>query len=129
MTHVALMLPLAELLVAGGLLLGNQAAAFGAIAPLLVFAAAMAINIRFGRRHIDCGGGHAGLCQTLGWPLVARNMLMVLGLAPRPAPGVLDLTDASVGTLAGVAAFVLMQMFKIIIALPRRGGAKGLRQV
>jgi hypothetical protein len=49
-----------------------------AAALLLAYAGAMAINLRRGRRHIDCGclgfGAHR---PYLGWPLVLRN----LGLA------------------------------------------------
>ncbi|WP_328799179.1 MauE/DoxX family redox-associated membrane protein, partial [Sandarakinorhabdus rubra] len=63
-TPAAALLPLAELAVAAGLLAGVwQPAAWAplaAIALLLTFAAAMAINIGRGRRHIDCGCGHAG---------------------------------------------------------------------
>ena len=64
----AALLPGVELLVAAGLLLGfAPLAPLVAIALLLVFAAAMAINIGRGRRHIDCGCGHVGLRQQLGW--------------------------------------------------------------
>ena len=44
-----------------------------AMALLALFAAAMAINIRRGRDHIDCGCGQSFLRQTLSWMLVARN--------------------------------------------------------
>ena len=47
--------------------------ALAAIALLLLFAAAMAINIARGRDHIDCGCGESFLRQTLSWALVARN--------------------------------------------------------
>ena len=60
----AALLPGVELLVGAGLLLGfAPLAPMVAIALLLVFAAAMAINIGRGRRHIDCGCGHSGLAS------------------------------------------------------------------
>jgi hypothetical protein len=126
---VALVLPVAELLVAAGLLLGNQPAApLAAMALLLVFAAAMAINIRRGRRHIDCGCGHAGLRQDLGWAMVGRNLIMALALGLRiVAPGELAAADIGVAIASGVMVYLLMLMFNALKALPGRqpGGARG----
>lgn len=125
----AVFLPLVELLVAAGLLLGNRPAApLAAIALLLVFAGAMAINIMRGRRHIDCGCGHAGLRQTLGWPMVARNLAMAAALSIRilmPAP--LTMADLAVAIAAGAMLFLLTLMFNALKALPghQSGGARG----
>src|SRR5579863_6227240 len=47
-----------------------------AMAFLALFAAAMAINIRRGRDHIDCGCGDTFLRQTLNWALVTRNIVL-----------------------------------------------------
>jgi hypothetical protein len=125
----ALLLPIVELVVAVGLLFGNRPAApIAAIGLLLVFAAAMAINIRRGRRHIDCGCGHAGLRQDLGWPMVARNLVMALALGVRLAtPGELAPFDIGVAIAAGVMVYLLMLMFNALKALPGRqpGGARG----
>ncbi len=118
----ALLLPPVELVVATGLLSGNRLAApVAAIALLLVFAAAMAINIRRGRRNIDCGCGHAALRQSLGWGLVARNLGMATALLPQlfAGPG-LAIVDMAVAALAGLAAFLLLQMINAINALPAR---------
>jgi hypothetical protein len=125
----ALLLPFVELIVAVGLLLGNRPAApLAAIVLLLVFAAAMAINIRRGRRHIDCGCGHSGLRQDLGWRMVARNLVMALALAVRLAtPGDLAMLDIGVAIAAGAMVYLLMLMFNALKALPGRqpGGARG----
>jgi hypothetical protein len=126
---VALLLPIAELLVAVGLLVGNRPAApLAAIMLLLVFAAAMAINIQRGRRHIDCGCGHAGLRQDLGWPMVIRNLVMALALGLRlGTPGDLAAIDLGVAIAAGAMVYLLMLMFNALKALPGRqpGGARG----
>lgn len=116
----ALLLPFVELLVAAGLLLGNRPAApLAAMALLLVFAAAMAINIRRGRRQIDCGCGHVGLRQQLGWPMVARNIvlanLLVLRLA---SPAGIAPFDLAVAAAAGAMLFLLLLMFNTLKALP-----------
>ena len=50
---------------------------------------------------------------------MARNLLMALALTPRLAGAPpLDTADLLVAALAGVAGFVLIQMFKTINALP-----------
>lgn len=125
----ALLLPVVELIVAVGLLFGNRPAApLAAIVLLLVFAAAMAINLRRGRRHIDCGCGHIGLRQDLGWPMVARNLVMALALCVRLAtPGELAMLDVGVAIAAGAIVYLLMLMFNALKALPGRqpGGARG----
>ena len=125
----AWLLPIVELLVAVALLTGSRLLAPAvAILLLLVFAAAMAINILRGRRNIDCGCGHAGLRQTLGWPMVARNLAMAAALSIRillPAP--LALADMAVAIAAGAMLFLLMLMFNALKALPghQPGGARG----
>lgn len=124
----AALLPGVELLVAVGLLLGfAPLAPMVAIALLLVFAAAMAINIGRGRRHIDCGCGHVGLRQQLGWSQVARNLVLATALLPALAAGRADLgmADAALGAAAGVALYLLLLMFSAVGALvasaPKQG--------
>ncbi|WP_017667407.1 MauE/DoxX family redox-associated membrane protein [Sandarakinorhabdus sp. AAP62] len=124
----ALALPVAELAVAAGLLLGMAPIApLAAIALLLIFAAAMAINIGRGRRHIDCGCGHAGLRQSLGWGQVLRNLVLAAALLPalladRAALGAADL---AVAMAAGVVLYLFMLMISALGALnisaPGRG--------
>jgi uncharacterized membrane protein len=49
---------------------------------LLVFAAAMAVNLVRGRRDVDCGCFVGLLKQRISWPLVVRNIVLAgFGLA------------------------------------------------
>jgi len=127
----AAVLPLAELLVAVGLLMALRPwAPMAAAALLLVFAAAMAINIRRGRRHIDCGCGHAALRQALGWTMVLRNVGLSMALLLWVVlPGSLATAEIVVAVVAGGVAFLMLQMFNALRALGnqtvRAGGAKG----
>jgi hypothetical protein len=91
---------------------------------LLIFAAAMAVNIRRGRRHIDCGCGHAGLRQQLGWSMVVRNLLMAAALGLRLAtPGDATPVDFALAAAAGGVFYLLTLMFNALKALP--GGQPG----
>jgi hypothetical protein len=118
-------LPWVELAIAALLLLG-LVVALPPIAPLtamlllLVFAAAMAINIRRGRRHIDCGCGHAGLRQQLGWGQVVRNVVLGIGLLPLLAVSSAPLlagTDLAVAVAAGIAIHLLLLLFTTLNAV------------
>jgi uncharacterized membrane protein YphA (DoxX/SURF4 family) len=113
---VARALPIVE--IAAGLLLlwpGTRAAgAILAIALLLLFVAAMAINLARGRREIDCGCFLGRQKERIGWRLVARNLLLVALAAPlalvepAAAPGLLDVLTvlfAAGSLLALYAAF------------------------
>lgn len=51
---------------------------------LTVYAAAMAVNLRRGRRHISCGCGTGD--RLSGW-LVGRNLVLALGALPTLLPG------------------------------------------
>lgn len=116
----ATLLPGVELLVATGLLFGGAPVApLAAIALLLVFAAAMAINIGRGRVHIDCGCGHAGLRQSLGWGKVLRNLVLAAALMPALVGGRGDLGtgDFAVAMAAGAAIYLLLLMFSALGAL------------
>jgi hypothetical protein len=116
----ALALPVVELAVAVGLALGvAPVAPLAAAALLLVFAGAMAVNIRRGRHHIDCGCGHSGLRQRLGWGQVARNLLLALALVPAiigQAP--LIGSDALLAAAAGVVLYLLLLLFTALRGLP-----------
>jgi uncharacterized membrane protein YphA (DoxX/SURF4 family) len=115
---VAYALPPVEALLGAALLLGL---AFpwpeaGAAALLLLFAVAMGINIRRGRRHIDCGCFQSALKQTLSWTLVVRNVVMalLLGLAMLSAGGSADLWVTLDGLLVGGVLFVILQSLTIL---------------
>ncbi len=127
-TPASLALPLVELAVGAALLLGNRP-----LAPLLAmllltgFAGAMAVNIRRGRLHIDCGCGQSALAQTIGWPLVVRNLLLAAALLPRLAGG-MDLAsgEIAVAVLSGLALFLLYTVFNTLNALSSRLARTGL---
>lgn len=102
--RVARLLPLLELLVAGGLLAAWRPA-FPAAALLLAgYGLAMAINLARGRREIDCGCG--AMPQRLSLWLVARNAVLAAAalslLLPAGArPGAPDaMTLAAIATVA-----------------------------
>ena len=83
---------------------------------LLLFAAAMAVNLRRGRREIDCGCFQSSLRQQLSWTLVLRNLAMALliglaGLSPPVVPDNWTLINALLVT--GVL-FVLLQTLNIL---------------
>jgi hypothetical protein len=93
--------------------------ALAAMALLTLFATAMAINIRRGRDHIDCGCGETFLRQTLNWTLVVRNGLLVALLVPSAvmtAPMTMPL--ALSGVAAGLSLFLLYLLLNILAALP-----------
>lgn len=75
-TPVARMLPLLELGIATALLLPltREAATTVAVALLLLYGAAMAVNLLRGRSAIDCGCGDVP--RMLSWWLVLRNVLL-----------------------------------------------------
>jgi uncharacterized membrane protein YphA (DoxX/SURF4 family) len=117
----AYLLPPFEALLGAALLLGLLApwAEVAAAALLLLFAAAMAVNIIRGRRHIDCGCFQSALKQTLNWILVARNaflaLLLGLGLAITAGPTELRMTID--GLLAGGVFFAILQSLNILWAI------------
>lgn len=122
---VAAVLPLVELALGAGLIaalvVGGWFALVTGLAAaglLLVFAGAMAVNLRRGRGHIDCGCGHPELRQPLSWLLVGRNLvlavpLVALGLVWLPLRG-LDLVSVAAG---GVVAALVYYLFNALAAL------------
>jgi hypothetical protein len=83
---------------------------------LLVFAAAMGINLARGRRAIDCGCFQSTLKQTLSWRLVARNVVLAAlavgaALAPRASWQDWGTFD---GMLGGATTFVLLQALELL---------------
>lgn len=125
----ATLLPLVELGLGIALLAGSRplAPATG-IALLLVFAGAMAINIRRGRTQIDCGCGHDGLRQGLSWPLVVRNIGLAVALALRlPGGETLASSERMVAAMSGIVLFLLILFFNALNALPGRPAAGATR--
>jgi hypothetical protein len=133
---VAALLPPLELMLGLGLI----ASAVSGVAPLhwialpaaalfVAFAWAMAINIRRGRSHIDCGCGRSQLRQPLGWGLVARNgvlAVLVLIHAVAPPRGFV-LADLALALAAGLCLFVFFLLFNTLAALSASPLASGRR--
>ena len=117
----SLLLPPAEMVV-GLALLSAQSRPWSeaaAIALLGLFALAMAINVRRGRTHIDCGCGQSFLKQNISWILVGRNAGLVALLWPSlflPSPTAI--TTGLMGAAAGMAFFVVYLLFNALSALP-----------
>ena len=125
----AALLPPAEMVLAV-LLLSAQLwpwPALAAMVLLLMFAAAMAINIRRGRNHIDCGCGETFLRQPLSWSLVGRNGALAALLVPSVMmPSPMSVSLALSGVAAGIGLFLLYLSFNILAALPG-ANARGRR--
>jgi hypothetical protein len=134
---VAALLPLVELGLGLGLIAGVvtdgrlRLFALPAAALLLVFAGAMAINIRRGRQAIDCGCGRSHLRQPLGWSLVARNAVLALLVAidalPRWPADTVAPVDIALACVAGVAVFGMVLLFNALTALAASPLASGRR--
>jgi hypothetical protein len=115
-------LPPLELLLAICLLStqGRPWPELAAIALLMLFAGAMAINIARGRVHIDCGCGQAFLAQHLSRPLTARNLVLAALLLPSLVPSASVPMPALLGAVAaGLGFFLLYLLFNLLEALPR----------
>ena len=113
---VASALPFVELALGVALLAGGQRlAVLPAAMLLLAFAGAMAVNLRRGRGHIDCGCGRSDLRQPLSWSLVWRNLalaaLVLLRLPPAPVNNIVDVATAIVG---GASIFLIVLLFNAI---------------
>lgn len=130
---VAWLIITSELMVVLSLTTGFMLAAGSllAIALLAAFAAAIAINLARGRRHIDCGCFQSALRQRLSASLVARNAVLivialpVLEYAMRSSPAAPDIVglramslfQAMNGVGAGLVLFVLYQFFEQALAI------------
>ncbi|CAN7525379.1 hypothetical protein LJR219_003703 [Phenylobacterium sp. LjRoot219] len=128
----AMLLPIAEAL-AGGALLVDPFCQQGAVlagALLLLFALAIGVNLARGRRAIDCGCDLSGRGQPISWRLVARNLgltaLLAFTLAPaRPVAPAVWAAAAATAALAFCLYLALHQLWSV--AAPRPVGASGVR--
>ena len=114
----AYLIPPAELLLGATLLL-NLAFPWPllcAAALLLLFALAMGVNLRRGRRYIDCGCFQGALRQTLSWTLVVRNavLALLLGIALLSNDTPHDFLALTNGYLAGAVLFIILQALGIL---------------
>lgn len=113
---VSAILPLAEILIGALLLIGlDPLATIAAVALLLTFAAAMAVNLARGRRQIHCGCGRLDLQQRLSWGKVHFNLLLaaLMMIPAGPAQPFDPMAHASV-LFAGGALWILHLLFEAI---------------
>lgn len=112
------LLPLTEVAVGVAALVAPTIGAPGAALLLLIFAGAMAINLRRGRREIDCGCHQSVLRQRLSWTLVWRNgVLALIALAASLPAGRLGAGAWLTGAAAGVGSFVLYSAMNALWAV------------
>lgn len=82
----------------------SQAGAFLAATLLMIYAAAMAVNLVRGRSFIDCGCG--GPSESLSWALVARNLMLTAILLPTALGNAGALNAAETAVAFGAAATI-----------------------
>lgn len=109
---LAPLVPLAELVVAAGLLppAARPGAALGGAALLLAYAAAIAVNLRRGRRELACGCGGPDDARPIAPWMVVRNLVLALLLAltllPWEARAWLPTDGLTVGAGSAVATLL-----------------------
>ena len=95
--------------------------AYAAAAQLIVFAAAIAINLRRGRRSIDCGCFGSRLRQGLSAWMVARNLilaLLALGLLLPGRPRELSALDIAAALAVVATLSVLYPVLAVVLRPP-----------
>lgn len=123
---VAMILPVVELAVAAGLLIGPLVvpAAIAASALLAGFGLAIMINVLRGRTWIDCGCFRNGMKQRISWVMVGRNAAltaMALGVvALQPLARSAGPVDLVTGAMAGAALVLLYFSASMLGGLPAR---------
>lgn len=121
----AVLVPVAEAAGAAGILIppAHRAAAAILLILLIVFTAAIVINLMRGRLNVDCGCFGPALRQPLSWWLPARNVLLMAlaAIAILPAAG-RAMTALDVATmLLGAATVVVLYLAAnyLLANLPR----------
>ena len=126
-------LAFAELAAGLALLAPPLAAGAAALAAGLfaLYGAAIALNLARGRRDIECGCGGPDGRRVLGWPLVARNAVLVAvaALAAFPAaPRVwVWLDSVSIGAGALVLALLYVAVDGALANAPRLAALRSSR--
>jgi hypothetical protein len=116
----------AELALAAGVIAGLDAAAFGAAALMLLFAAAMTLAILRGRAGAPCAC--FGARSTVGWKGVIRNLALAAAFAAVPLlPEPSLSTDQWLGLGLAVALLACLGLVVAVLALAREVGMLRLR--
>lgn len=118
-------LPIIEALIAAALLIDatRHIAACAAALLFMIFAAALAVNLRRGRLQIDCGCFRSDLKQPISLALVLRNLLLAVCALLVAAPGTAVPLSALEWTLAAGAALSLFLCYLSIGTVFQRNGA------
>jgi hypothetical protein len=124
---LALLVPLLELGVAAGLLLrgARAGACLSGALLLLMYAAAIGINLARGRRELACGCGGPNDRRPIAPWMVVRNLVLALALAGLLLPWgarLLDAADAlTIGAGTAVAALLYMSLDTLLGRIAPRG--------
>jgi hypothetical protein len=127
LARLSLLVPALELLVAAGLLVQTaRAVAAGAGAALLVvYAAAVGVNLRRGRLDLACGCGGPNERRPIAPWMVVRNLLLaaVLTVAERPwLPRALESADLlTVGGGVAIAALLYLSLDRLLTRVGPQG--------
>ncbi len=111
------LLPLAEFTVGIGFIAVPEVAAPIGSGLLLVFAAAMAVNLKRGRAYIDCGCHQTTLSQKLRWALVVRNCILAALAVVTVMPRMLEAEVVIVGGAAGLVLFITYLAMNSLLAI------------
>jgi Methylamine utilisation protein MauE len=115
-----------ELALAAGVAVGSDAAAYAAAGLLVLFAVALAAAMRSGRAGLPCPCFGAG--SRIGWPAVARNVLLAAAFLAVPSvPDVSLSTDTwlAIGLVVALVAVAVLAV--AVMALAREIGMLRLR--
>lgn len=116
----------AELLLAGGVAAGLDAAAYAAAGLLIAFAAALAVALRTGRAGAPCAC--FGSRSRVGSAAIARNLVLAAAFAAVPAlPGGSLSTDEWLGVGLVIALLAIAGLAIAVLALAREIGVLRLQ--
>jgi hypothetical protein len=124
--HVSWLVPVLELAAAAALLLpgARTAGALGGAALLLLYALAMAVNLKRGRRDLACGCGGAHERRPIAVWMVWRNLALACVLGALCLPWVIRPLQAvdclTVGAGVAVAALLYMSTDRLLARVAPR---------
>jgi hypothetical protein len=134
LTRLSLLVAVLELAVGAGLLIGalRADAAVAGLLLLTLYAAAIAINLARGRRHLSCGCGGANDRRPIAPWMVVRNLALaaLLGLVCLPwiarPTGLTDALTIGAGTVVAALLYLSLDTLLGRVAV-LRGAAAGAR--
>jgi hypothetical protein len=125
--RLARLFPAAEAGLAIGLLVRPRPSLVGTAALLALYGGAIAVNLRRGRRHIDCGCGGPG--RPISGRLVARNAALaaiaLAALLPSSGRALVWLDAITVAATTAFAAAVYASLDRMIADAPALARVRG----